>query len=176
MSKIVVIDNFFDDPKEIRSYGLSLPFRRRDREHIFEGQRTENLDEINPKLHGEIVKKFVDSYYGYSVDAVVDARTYFHVNSEVDMIDPVYRDTAWRIHRDEETHVGIVYLTRYPRADSGIYLYNGDEPDYIKNKWNRFIMFPSGMIDHCAGKFFGNDLFDSRLTLICFFNSIDIKS
>lgn len=173
--RTVIVDNFFDSPRDVREYGLSLPFFTNNKENSWEGVRTKNLDDINPEFHGNLVKAMVDSFFGYHVKAVVDAHSYFHSNSESDMMTENYIDKLKRIHVDEEPYIGIVYLSKFPISGSGLYIYNGDEPDYIKNNFNRFIMFPSGSVEHEIGKLFGKDKYDSRLTLICFFRSIDIQ-
>ena len=172
--RTLIIDDFFDDPREVRSYGLSLQFNSRVPPQYWEGKRTQNLGEINPEFHNQLSKLFLDSYFGKDTKAQIEGHSHFHYNSYDDMYSEQYRDMATRIHLDDEKYVAMVYLSPNPTSKSGLYLYDSDEPTYIQNKFNRFIMFPSGKVFHSFGEFFGKDKYDSRMTLLYFFDSIDL--
>lgn len=170
--KTVIIDNYFENVAKIRKMALSNAFEYNTRgatNGLYEGKRSQDLREVDPELGDKIIRHMINAYRGIEEDDYeYDATLHFHYNSKSDADDEIFKDIGTRIHVDKSLLTAIVYLTPYPKENSGIQLYIGEQPEVIQNRFNRLVMFEASKIPHSMESFFGNDRYDSRLTLLCF--------
>ena len=54
-----ILDNFLENPNEVRKWALSLPYPIKNLEGKFPGKRTRLIENINPPFHQNITKKFL---------------------------------------------------------------------------------------------------------------------
>lgn len=193
---ITVIDDFFENPVDVRNFALSQEFRP-DPEHKWPGTRTKRISTLNYKLFDFVIKKVLKVFYSDDESYEYESSMYFQ------MSDKSY-GSGW-VHADVESLItGIVYLNIneslnagtsicQPKStgilpinlDSKIQFYkkeidNCDKERYenntqfddsviIKNKFNRLVLFDSHLY-HKADEFIGDSTDTSRLTLIFFIN------
>ena len=193
-----IVDNFFEDPIQIRNYALSQDFSN-DLENSWPGKRTNSLHIINPKLFHHVIKKSLQIFYKD------DEHYEYEATMQFQLTDYSY-GTGW-VHSDSDNIItGIIYLNPNDQLSSGTTIYqpktigntpinldikqqyfkgtiqdctqarndNNDqfeETIVIKNKFNRLVLFDSHLY-HSANNFIGNDLDDSRLTIIFFIDKL----
>jgi hypothetical protein len=108
---ITCVDNFFDNPDEVRKLALSLDFDKK--EGHYPGVRTQQLHEIAPDYFHYFCKKLFGLFYNLN-----ESELGWSVETNFQMIEPFKEDGAnfgW-VHRDNNyVFAGIIYLT--PNAD-----------------------------------------------------------
>ena len=190
---VIIIDDFYENPYQVRDYATSLSFSLNDKK-AFPGLRT-NYSYSNEKILN-IFKQILSPYYSYVIFNPKTATCMFQYTT--------IHDTSW-IHKDnycKETKYdsnnfdyfsAICYLSPNPPVESGTTLYkdenenrsinalhneqkNVDEhkfvrTDYICNKFNRIVLF-DGSIYHTAETYFGENKYDARLTQVFFLLAI----
>lgn len=186
----IVIDNFYNNPDEVRAFGLSQEFNvlgnfpgRRTLPSLNDSTKDYISAHISP-LHGDI-QWLVEEYTGS-----------FQLVSST--------DTTW-VHADEWNHwAGVLYLTPdapvsggtgiFKHKETGLYkiprlsdgtidrvltnkIYNdaGDISkwemiDYIGNVYNRLVIY-QGDLFHSAMGYFGSNKEDGRLFQTFFFDT-----
>mgnify|MGYP003669004717 FL=1 len=158
---IIIIDNFFDDPKLIRDYALSInytPFRGGRFGYRSHQYSTDNVIENN------IIKKISNSkMYGKQVK---ECRLYSHLSPEHVM--NIRKDFhSIKIHTDTKNkseRSGVVYITPEPALNSGTCI---DGYGCIENKYNRYVSYPSNLL-HGPNILFGQNKEDCRMTVTFF--------
>ena len=128
----IVVDDFFDNPDEIRDRGLSHELNKAEQGH-FAGKRTKNLIDIDPELHHHVVSRYLNTMYNLEAQEVnVRATSHFHLIDSVDDKDSTL-NKSW-IHIDSECiAAGIIYLTPNADADSGTSLFRLKDGVKIEN-------------------------------------------
>jgi hypothetical protein len=179
LKKYIVLDEFFEDADSIREEALKLDFVSREQHKYnnnYEGLRTDCLSNINPDFYDQFSRQCVQEYYGFCTpDAKIYGEMHFHINRESDMHEEVYRDIGRRIHTDGTClFTAIAYLTPHAPHDTGTEIwFNNSCSDVVANLYNRLIIFPSGETPHAPRKFFGNNKYDGRLSLIFFLLGVE---
>jgi len=175
---VIVIDNFYSNPDEVRNFALTSEFNVKGN---YPGLRTESYatDELKEKFEkilGKKIKFWPNEYNGS-----------FQYTTE--------NKKSW-IHRDKTDYSCIIYLTPNPPSDGGTVLYkhkitnkrfaddeiwekilsedSNDEDrwdvlDVIGNVYNRCVIF-NGKLSHKSNKYFGDCLENSRLFQTFFFD------
>ncbi len=175
----IIIDDFYPDPRQVRSLALKMPFEVRGN---YPGVRTEpyipdGMKERIERLIGAKITYWPDQYNGS-----------FQYTTE--------DHTSW-IHRDNTEWSLVVYLTPDAPVDGGTKLYlhkatgltKTDDPeteklfnkdshdhdawhtlDKVGNRFNRAILF-KGRNSHMSDQYFGTCLEDGRLFQTFFFNT-----
>ena len=173
--KTLVLDNFHPYPDAIRSWALEQEFINRDSDELnknYEGIRTRCLSELEPELYDEISRSILLNYYPdlWDKEYKIDAEMFIHVNTKKDMEEPIFKDWGRRNHLDSECLLtGIMYLTPFPEVNSGTQIHFTETvSDTISNRYNRMMVFPSGILHHSAVNYFGKDKYDGRMTLLFF--------
>jgi hypothetical protein len=200
----IVVDNFFDDPYDIRRYALQQEFKK-DPANFYPGKRTDTLESFNPQLADYVTNKMLSIFYPghYKFDKVV-ATTFQMVESDY--------EEGW-VHKDIDDNIitGIIYLNEYMPENSGTSIYeakqegntmihNNKKSEWIKtagnngtdyreennnlfketitiqNKFNRLVAFDSHLF-HKANGFVGSKKHDTRLTMVIFIRKLysDVK-
>lgn len=179
-TEIVVVDNFYNNPVDVRNYAFMQQF---DVAGNYPGFRTKSVlntsmqDTIQRIIrpHGGNVTNWNSTGAGYT-----GAYQYCTVN-----------DKTW-IHADiYNTWSGVCYLTPIAPLNSGTAFYrhkksfqrnyidnffdgsnydDWEEVDYVANIFNRLILF-KGSLFHAAKNYFGTDLVSSRLIQVFFFDT-----
>ena len=101
---VTILDNFFDNPDEIRDWALSLDYNF-DQTPKFPGKRTENLNLINPPFYKYVYRKIFSLYYNEDINNInFENVGYlgFHLNEHLE-------GSGW-IHQDPNLITFIVYL------------------------------------------------------------------
>ena len=199
MFPTIIVDDFFDDPDEVRKFALSLDYYK-DEENRWPGLRTKSLHEISPGFYNKTICRLLNIFYNtnhqeYNWSAIMHFQK----------VDKKYK-SGW-IHSDnKEILTNIVYLNENPDKNSGTTIYNAknninldvrknikekklffgnainDDEEYrksnneqyeesiiIKNKYNRLVSF-DGHLSHGANDFSEEE----RLTLIFFIDHLNI--
>lgn len=178
LPSIIVIDNFYENPDEIRQFALKQEYPVKGN---YPGGRTKSFATDNDKskfesIVGRKINYFPEGYNG-SFQLVTN------------------KNTSW-IHRDLTDFSVVIFLTPNPPSNGGTVLYrhkdtslqrtSNKEQDQILNsdsvnfdKWeiidrignlyNRAIIF-QGMISHMSDAYFGEDMETGRLFQTFFFD------
>ena len=193
-SNIIVIDDFYKDPDQIRDYALSLNYQQPEN-HGAVGYRCENGRKIQDGtkelfekiLHANIPDGNKEGEWNYSTNGCFQ-----WCNASVPIV----------YHCDSQKYAGIIYLTpdappecgtsffrhkKYKLRNSEIFSksdwYQSDlnykEPHLDKTQWevvdsignvyNRLVIFDAQYI-HAVSEYFGEDIHNSRLFQLFFFN------
>ncbi len=165
----IVVDNFFEDPDEVRNYALGLHYLSPNNEGWL-GYRCSIMDKtflkiLIKKIHQSIPKfSFSDSFY-YC----------FHYSLEKTKQTCPFSFDEYKIHSDFCDFAGVIYLHPNPPKKMGTSFYT-DKKEYIssvENKYNRLIYYPGTML-HGPTNLFGETKENGRLTLT-FFSNISSK-
>ena len=114
--KVLVIDDFYLAPLEVRKLALSLEFKRPARTN-YPGERTGNLQDVAPDFYAMWVKKFMDIFGELNRKGEWTFSTQFQRIS-TNIHDPEAND-GW-VHSDPSEIIGgVVYLNPEPDPDSG---------------------------------------------------------
>jgi hypothetical protein len=175
---VIVIDDFFENPDEIRRFALSQEFNVKGN---YPGGRTNSFatDQDKQKFEQIIGRKITYFPGGY--------------NGSYQVV--TGKNTSW-IHRDQTDYSVVVFLTPNPPPHGGTILYkhinsglektsneseenmlntdsynenNWHQMDRIGNKYNRAIIF-QGKRSHKSDEYFGHDMETGRLFQTFFFN------
>jgi|TARA_B110001454_G_C12647287_1_gene403864 hypothetical protein len=198
----IVVDDFFDAPKDIMEYGKSLP-----KEIVGDkpGVRSKQLWELDPQLHNAILKKLLSCYYDLDymdISWKLSNMSFHRLHREAEAKDDP-RNRGF-IHQDNNVHsdtgpdnevAGLIYLTPDIDPDSGTSLWNlkggeivepkgeSDEKDHnakfaekfrFQNFFNRMIAYDSSEW-HAANSCWNYDGEDDRLTLAFFIGGISVN-
>jgi hypothetical protein len=183
--RIIVIDNFYENPMEVRNFALKQEFKE---ESYYPGKRTKSYAcEEHKERFQKILEPVVGKINHFPFDTDNGKFQYSTSN-----------DHSW-IHCDnvDMNYAGIIYLTPDAPVESGTAFYqyidgtmNAHEAklmnsDYVKynkdmTKWklvdkvgnifNRLILFDSSRY-HTAVDYFGTNLYNGRLYQVFFFST-----
>ena len=183
--QIISLDNFYANPGFIRSRALSCDYwdcSSHPTGGNWPGIRSEYISAIFPEVFQEFCKN-IYSIFNWDSDKSVYFETNFQACKASDGNSWVHQDVMVQNH----THVGIVYLHPNPKPNSGTIIYepksgldfndpnlNTGDPDnfnisYVaENKYNKCIIYSPDHW-HKSDIYFGDNLFDSRMTQVFFF-------
>lgn len=183
---LIIADNFYDEPDEVRNFALSQDFSVSGN---YPGNRTKSfLNESTKSVINGLVSHAAGGVTNWLLDENGDGYTgAFQICTS--------SDRTW-IHSDyNNMWAGVCYLTPDAPLSSGTALYRHkesqerfsinnvdhgyDSRDYTKwevvdrigNIYNRLILYP-GNLYHASLDYFGNSLHDSRLFQTFFFNTL----
>jgi len=196
---IDIIDDFFENPHEIREIGLSLIENKsdcilNDDCIYYPGVRTNCSSEIT-----NYIKNTIEIRLNKKITNILSS---FHITSNI--------HSCGLIHHDPADYAALIYLNLNPPEHSGTAFYNissgefaPDAQNYNKstttknieeiesftsykknynqkyfdvhrivdNQFNRFVLY-SGRQYHAPQNYFGNNLFNSRLIIISAWDSL----
>jgi hypothetical protein len=182
---LIVIDNFYSNPDEVRKYILTQDFKVKGN---YPGNRTRSFATEELK---KTIQNFIDPFSGKITDFPLSEDAY---NGSFQFT--TSRDRSW-IHVDSYNNWGgIVYLTPDAPLSSGTGFYKFKENnimyqetehsaqtgkysqdvtkweliDRVGNVYNRLILFNSKKF-HTSLDYFGTDKFDGRLFQVFFFST-----
>ena len=190
--KILLKENYFENPNLIRRIGLSMKNYTVNNTlsypHMgWRGQRTEELHKLNDEFLNKISQNIFNLCYEYfNLDNFIyphnkikpkdlNIATYFHINTEncKKSFPDFYQD---KFHKDFGAAVtGVVYLTPNAPTNSGTSILDGENNKIvnIENKYNRLIAFESSRI-HSPSDFFGTNTENGRMTFNFFILESDL--
>lgn len=198
-----IIDGFFENPDQIREYGLNEISKHQIRDETYPGVRSRYLNDINPDLFNSICEKMLRLFFNYREPIRWNAMMQFQ------LINKNY-GSGW-VHRDSlGIATSIIYLTpnaknigtsiyenKYPFAEKAFHdqiefkrncFINGGSDEEMRNKvnsnfnevinvqglYNRALFFDSHLL-HAAHDFIGDDINSGRLTIVTLFKSIQFE-
>ena len=202
MIPITIIDNFFDNPNQIRDIALNCEFGRHE-DSTFPGLRTRMIAGINETLYRTITENVLGLFWDLSRDQLeVRFETYFQ------FIPKQYGPGGWAHFDKSATFAGVIYMTPDAPRDCGTSIcrqttvepvynfdirndfYQGKDVDYndyciAKDSHNsqfdhtlsvdnvfNRMVLYDGNDGHRENGYFGTDLHDSRMTVVFF---VDLK-
>ncbi len=192
-----IVDNFFEDPYEVRQIGLNLLAEKHSCILNDFGGNYPGIRCLCPNYIHEFILNFLKKTYDLKIKWFICC---FHLTSSIHKLG--------LIHTDDEQYSGLIYLNENPKEHSGTILCNPiadvntvecNDPLYagsstndiktikefidykeqfnknfqieleIENKFNRFIFYEGASHYHAPYYYFGNNLFNSRLVLVFWF-------
>ena len=168
---LLVQENFLPYPDIIRAWALQQEFidadetvRRTGLPNTWPGLRSAALNELNKEFADIVLGRISHlAQYHFGVPSNLHIRSAFQLTRADD-------GNSW-IHQDHDVDVAaLVYLSPNAPKNSGTILYTPpphEEVDVIGNVYNRLIMYRSDTY-HKSNQYFGSNIDDGRLTLVCF--------
>ncbi len=112
---ITCVDNFFDDPQEVRDLALSLEFS--ESTSRYPGKRTKNLHVASPVYFNYFCKKIMGIFYDFK-----DKSISWEINTSFQIIEPFKNNQlnkGWIHTDDDQMFAGLIYLNPSPNLDGG---------------------------------------------------------
>ena len=186
MFEPIVVDNVLKHPDRLRYFAMSQPYwygKEHPQGGNYPGKRSDYLSVSNNDAFMEIMMHVHDAIgIPRNASTYTEAFLQYCVGGDGD---------SW-VHRDNldhfnPTHVGLIYLTPNPPAESGTILYEPKDPNYItgdpmddsgdpndynvkqvlENKYNRMVIYSPSEF-HKSDKYFGSSIQDGRLFVVFF--------
>lgn len=165
-----VIDNFLDNPEEVRKFAIQNKYYPPTVSDNWLGFRTKVFNEKDPGLVGDILKKVSNSL---EKKLKIDSKnfsisSYFHYSPEISQIlaGNVFDD--YKFHIDyNSNYAGLIYLSHNPPANSGTSFIKSEGVFEVSNKYNRMVFYNANIL-HAPTSFFGEAIDDARLTFLFF--------
>ena len=158
---MITIDNFLENPDQIREDALELTYTKAELNSpgwkgfrcLYTNMPGEELNELLRKRLPELDPKFNDAFL----------RCYFHYTLNENMLNTIHTDGIF-------DYAGVLYLTPNPPLNSGTAFYddNNEQIDYVENAYNRLTIYPAN-IRHSIKESFGDDITNGRLVYTIFF-------
>lgn len=180
--KLIIIDDFYQNPDGVRNYALSQSFEVTGN---YPGARTK------PYLPDDL-KESIQNIVQFAGGKVTDWLEYSGYTGAFQLC--TAKDRTW-IHADTyNTWAGVCYLTpdapvsagtalyryketkEYEKPDNGEKYYDGydytkwEKTDYVANKYNRLVLY-RGNSYHASLDYFGDNNLNGRLFQTFFFNT-----
>jgi hypothetical protein len=198
MIDVLVKDNYFKNPDEVRKIGLhNKTYRINNSNELgagWRGQRTlpirQEIDHIcqycnQKKIDISSEEKFIieesekifdlcSNHYNFSetYSEKLSIISYFHITTEKTKLS--YTDLQDVYHKDQTPVIsGIVYLTPNAPPNAGTSIVDVENHKFInvENKYNRLVAY-DGSIVHGLSDFFGNCEETGRMTLTFFIHKV----
>lgn len=181
-SYIIVKDNFFDNPHQIRKSAFSIEYEEpRIIDHrIFGSNAITFLDNWrgfrhwikyseNNSEHTKIFNLICDNYSLNKEEHILKLCFHYYTEDTKSTCLPSFE--KYKFHRDSDTcvYAGLIYLHPNPPEKSGTTIIDEvlNEKIDIENVYNRFICYPSNLL-HGPTDLFGDNISNGRLALIFF--------
>jgi hypothetical protein len=165
-----IIDDFLENPEEIRKFATESIFYPPSLSDNWLGFRSKMFDRKQTGIVGDLVNKIYDclceKFYTNKNNVTISG--YFHYSPEISqlLVGDVFHD--YKFHRDYKSHyAGVLYLTPNPPENSGTSFITVNKHFHLQNKYNRIILYDSSIL-HAPTSFFGDTINDGRLTFVFF--------
>jgi hypothetical protein len=190
-TSLIVIDDFYANPMEVRNFALNQQFNITGN---FPGFRTipllndtikEAIQYVMHPFAGEIVDWFEDGHTGAFQYTTEDHHSWIHSDGGVRWAGVLYLtpnaplSAGTGFYRHKKTKIDrFVHLTETPTEKdlSNPYLTDYKDitkwelTDEVSNKFNRLILYDATLF-HKSMDYFGKNLYDGRLFQVFFFNT-----
>jgi len=183
---LIVVDNFYENPYEVRNFALSQEFNE---DNYYPGKRTKSFANIE-------IKQIFENILGKNSGKIID---FFENTNNCSFQYCTESDVTW-VHSDNHSNwAGVLYLTPNAPLKSGTNFYKSKEHNiynsieqknfdininkqngYDINNWelitsvgnifNRLVLFNSKQY-HASSEYFGNNINNSRLFQVFFFST-----
>lgn len=164
--RIVIIDNFLDNPFLIRTSSFIQKFYSKE-DHPnkitiqnFPGKRTEEISKINPKFFKYFILK-MSKFLGYSNVHLQASLSYNYISHNI----PLQFHTDLPINCSNHICAGVLYLNKNINPRYGTII--GE--NQIEAKYNRLVLY-NGLVPHRPMGSFGTNKLNSRMTLNLFYH------
>lgn len=118
MESITVIDNFLQNPDEVRRMALSQTYKKNDASRgYWPGGRTAQISELNPEYANLINQKVLSVAYNIEKSSTLAAK----VSTEFQYVTNNFG--FGKVHRDTDEVAAVLYLTPNAPVDSGTEFY-----------------------------------------------------
>lgn len=169
--KIHKIDNFFDNPDEIRECALNMEFEGPLPIHNWHGIRATPMDWVvaGVDLEQMIIEEVQFRIPNFRHD---EMELYFHITPEEvrnHFDTEIFEQASKHYDSNDARIVGLVYLTPNPPKNSGTSFFDddGNKVTEAENVYNTMVMYPAGIL-HGPTNPFGDTKENGRLTLVFF--------
>lgn len=112
------IDNFYNNPDEVRNFALSLDYKKQPGN--YPGERSELLHEVNPEFFSMFCEKLFSVFYNFNSDYIE-----WNVASSFQKIYPYSEDrnsplnSGWYHEDSGSVAAGVIYLNPNSNLDAG---------------------------------------------------------
>lgn len=166
--KIIIIDNFLDNPFLIRSSSFIQKFYSKENHpnqatiRNFPGKRTEEISKLNPDFFKYFILK-MSKFLGYSNVHLQASLSYSYITNKT----PLQFHTDSPQNCSREIYAGILYLNKNIHPKYGTTIGKSE----IDAKYNRLVLY-NGAVPHSPMGAFGTNKFNSRMSLNLFYELI----
>jgi hypothetical protein len=109
------VDNFFNNPEEVKKYALSLEYSASD-DGTWPGKRSKPLDKINFNFFKFVTTKIIRLLYPMNVEDLG-----WKAYASFQKIDGnLYSEPGW-VHRDMDEFTAIIYLSHHENCGTSIF-------------------------------------------------------
>jgi hypothetical protein len=131
---VTVINNFYDNPDEIRRFAVAQKYTFRHEEsnldYVYPGCRTQDLHTLDSSLQAKVLKKLISVFHIPEHD-----RMQWAISSSFQSVSEIYKQGV--IHTDNNTiFAGVLYLTPNAPLNSGTSLYRTNDT-FTQEKYKR---------------------------------------
>tara|TARA_R110000787_G_scaffold24075_1_gene68597 strand:+ start:2675 stop:3223 length:549 start_codon:yes stop_codon:yes gene_type:complete len=175
MKNYITIDNFFNDPKKIKNWGLKQKFftikNHPWKESLgnFPGSRTNYINHLDKNMFDYIINnllKACDIFYEKSFQEFKAWLSFSYTLEDIKLpdwhTDGIF--SSQELSHFEKKLSGIVYLNENVKKECGTFIINNNKKFLIENYFNRLVLYPSA-ITHSLAKSFGKNKKNSRFVL-----------
>ncbi len=173
MFPTLIKNSFFREPEKVINFSKKIKWYKSTNRDNWPGYRSDNLFEINKKLHDYIIEEIVKLYFRGRQVQIEHTKLQFHKITYEDWLSHNKKDT--RIHKDFTDLAGIIYLNQDTNnfyTGTTIYDENKNPSIQVSNSFNTLACY-DGNVYHGATSLDKNE----RLTIVIFLNKIkEIKT
>lgn len=192
-----IIDGFFEDPDSVREFGLKQKFV--DDHDNYPGARTQKIVELNPLLFKNASSKFIELFFPQQQVSVNLSMTFQIVDSRygsgwihrdpgiataIIYLNKEHTMSGTSLYKKKNVFDDIITTPEYNNVKHAAIKQKTDNIETrikvnscyeevlnVKGLYNRALLFDSHQY-HAAHNFFGENINDSRLTIVVFFHEV----
>ena len=172
----LVIDNFFENPNEVKQYVDQLHFYSSEIVYLEgsfkKGGRIHNnwlgyrSEDLSSKLKNYLVDLFSKKIFAnYKANVYLEMNLCFHL-----LPSSIKKNFSWW-HSDKSILAGVVYLNEHPEKNSGTIMKINEKDFIVDNVFNRMLIY-NASIPHRPENGFGYNFKNSRITLTFFIQKL----
>jgi hypothetical protein len=165
--QILVIDNFLDNPDEIRQLALFYQYLTPTVNDGWKGYRSINwCENYSPyqDISKKIKRKVCEHFKLDQKDLKIKCCFHYCLESTKNTCIPSFEE--YKFHIDPFLISGVIYLTPNPPPNSGTEFLDF-KVRKVDNVYNRLVSYPSNIV-HAPENLFGYDIMSSRITITFF--------
>ena len=173
---LTVVDDFFQDPDEIREYAVELEYAKG--KGNWPGKRTRFLEEVNPRFSDSVARKIFSLFVDLESQNIKwEIESTFQIISE-------YFEEGW-VHNDicrEGWEIaGVIYLSPNAPLDAGtsihrinkkVDVHNIDPRPFFELKHNFYLEQPVDIKEYREGRDFYNSTFEKTIDVSNMYNRL----
>jgi hypothetical protein len=175
MKNYITIDNFFNDPKELKNWALKQKFFTiknhpwKETLGKFPGFRTDYINNIDMDKFNYIMinlLKACEIFYEKSFEEFTSWVSFSYTLDDIKTPDWHTDETfsLSELSKFEKKLSGILYLNENVKKEYGTLIMDNNKETLIENHFNRLVLYPSDKL-HSVAKSFGKNKKNARLVL-----------